>query len=107
MKNLTKYESYVATGVYDNIEELDRDCMMVVLKSSTSGGGGTTPERFWSYEVIFKKDWENEAMKKYFAISRYKPSTIPHYSNEVVINAMNQNIERGQYKYANTEVSKP
>lgn len=75
---------------YNSIEEIDNDCVVVFQPESMD-----TPERFWKYEVIRKKDVER--VKKYFIKSNYKPSTIPYFTNKQMINAMNENIKRGHY----------
>jgi len=77
---------------YTTIEELDKDCVIVNHRQNSNS---ETPERFWSREIIRKKDLEQT--KEFFTKSNYKPSTIPYYTDAQLIEAINANLERGHY----------
>ena len=94
MKLFKTFESFTTTGHYSSIEELDRDCMIVIVKGSTTAAT-IVPERFWKFDIIMKEDFDK--MSKYYSQSNYKPSTLPYYTDEQIIKAMNDNIQRGNY----------
>lgn len=77
---------------YTNILELDRDCIIV---NHVDRDMHLTPERFWKREIIRKKDLGQ--VKEFFIESNYKPSTIPYYTHDQLIKAINENIDRGHY----------
>lgn len=76
---------------YTTIEEVDNNCAVVILADTATD----CPERMWTYNIVRKQDVKK--ISEHYIKSRYKPSTLPYYTKQTVIQCINDNLKRGHY----------